>query len=128
MSHRSKVQTATYLYLHSNNHRWLAHGVQQYSFLFVSRHSCNSEVSANRPSEQRVSFFWCNMIVIYHNTSEILSNFNMWIWISGFFFQRIVWRFLPEVAHRSRLSFLQDFVRPAWAYKNSVFLLIVHTF
>ena len=56
LSHRSRAQTMNCLHQYYKNHRWLPHEVHQWSFSFVSGHQCNSGVSENRPSEQRVSF------------------------------------------------------------------------
>ena len=56
VSHRCKIRTVTDRHPCCNNHRWSPLQTRQCWFLFVSDHPYNSEVSENRPSEQRVSF------------------------------------------------------------------------
>ena len=53
--------------------------------------------------------------VISHNAPEIVSNFDIWI---------PAWDRSPLCAHSGRwwVSFLQDFVRPAWEHKFAVSL------
>ena len=97
LSHRSRVQKVTYLHQYTNNHRWLPHEVRQCQFSFVSKHQRNSKVLENRPVEFR---FWSNMILIHENSQsapEILSSFDIWIWISGF--SLFFWRKVPPTLY-----------------------------
>ena len=124
LSHRSKVQTMLCLHQYSSNTRWSPLVEQECSNSFVSSSAFRGV--GNRFLEQRLCV-WSNTIpwnVICHNTQNILSSFDIWIWIFGFFsFWRIVLRVPRGVAGRFarsggwRLSFLPDFARPAWKYK-----------
>ena len=55
VSHGCKIRTVTYRHPCCNNNRWSPLEIRQCWFLFVSEHPYNSEVSENRPSQQRVS-------------------------------------------------------------------------
>ena len=70
------------------NHRWSPLEVHQGLFLCVSEHRYNSEISENRSSEHWVSSLEQHdpIFVISHDKLEILTSFDIWIWISDFFF------------------------------------------
>ena len=88
VSNRFNVQTVTCLHQYSNNHRWLP--TKYINARFRLSLDVNLTLKDRKNVHGNVEFrSWSSMIprcLISHKTSEILSYFIIWIWISGFFF------------------------------------------